>query len=143
LLDSRALHSTSRPLADKPTDTDRTADLWAGYRQQADRPDRFTRWMLERTLALLDGRPGCRDIEELIAGALLGPPVPPPKPVDSRVDLLALELCAEQTLRVLAALDETLDEVGGVPLDDLQAKRVNPWGGFREAWLEHYNQVRE
>ncbi len=98
--------------------------------------------MLERTLAVLAARSqfgeDCADVQQAIKHALAQPPVPPPTPVDSRVDLLALELSVVQTQKVLVALEDTAQ----VELDELQARRVNPWGGFREAWLEHYNQVR-
>lgn len=141
------MRSTFQPLADKPPGTvnQASANDWADYRLQADRVDRFTRWMLERTLAALEafssdesGDLHARTITA-IEQALLQRPVAPPKPVDSRVDLLVLELTAEQTTHVLAALDDTAN----VELDRLQTQRVNPWGGFREAWLEHYNQVRD
>lgn len=114
------------------------SDAWASYRVEADRPDRFTRWMLERTLVLVAGRATLDPaLESLLRNALSAQPVAPPKPVDSRVDLLALELSPAQTRFILACLDDT----AVVPLDELQAKRQNPWGGFHEAWLEHYNQV--
>jgi len=91
--------------------------------------------MLERTLALLVTHGDCEDIQQLIEQALVQVPVSPPKPIDPRVDLLSLELSLDQTRKVLAALDNT----GRVELDEAQARRTNPWGGFREAWLEHYN----
>ena len=136
-------------LADSPVDANSSGpDLvaeWSRYRVEADRPDRFTRWMLERTLALVVGC-GSREvadqavfqaIEQTIINALAMPPVPSPQAVDSRVDLLALELPATQTLAIIGCFENVL----AIPLDDLQLKRKNPWGGFREAWLEHYNQV--
>lgn len=147
--------SIFRPLGSEtttpPGSSQRSVTGWAEYRRQADRSDRFTRWMLERTLSLLSLRlsllPAERDVaygvEMAIKHALSQPPVPRPQTAtrseltDSRVDLLPLELTPSQTSIVLAALEDT----SKAELDELQAKRNNPWGGFREAWLEHYNQV--
>jgi len=136
-----ANHSTSQALANRSSGAAQQdgGAAWAEYRLQADRPDRFTRWMLERTLALLivhiEYEGECEAIQQMIELALLQSPMPPPKPVDPRLDLLSLELSPDQAKLVLAALDDT----SRVELDELQSRRTNPWGGFREAWLEHYN----
>lgn len=121
--------------------SDALAAAWRRYASTADQPDWFTRWTLTRTRAVLVHF-GDSDLAAAVAAldaALEQPPLAPPAPVDARVDMLPLSLSAELALGVAQRFDNAtvLDDV---PLDSLQAKRQNPWGGFREAWLEHYNQ---
>ena len=97
--------------------------------------------MLERTRALVAGssdQPAIRfSISQALDAALVTSPVVPPQPVDSRVDLLPLDLLPKQCQVIL----DCLEDPAAIPLADVQAKRDNPWDGVREAWLEHYNQV--
>lgn len=104
--------------------------------------------MLSRTLAVLHDVEKNSDTSALqSAGARLqrvlddGVPLTAPVPVDSRVEMLKLELTAEEASAVVE-LFRNLDALGPcILLDDLQLARTNPWGGFLEAWVEHYNQV--
>ncbi len=118
---------------------------WRRYRRVADHPVWFTRWMLGRTLVVL-AEPALTDplllsAQIAISRALDSSPLAPPVAVDSRVDMLNVRLTSAQA-RAVAALFVTADRLpDGDQLDDLQRRRMNPWGGFREAWLEHYNHV--
>lgn len=107
--------------------------------------------MLERTLAVLDALARSSHfnpphealperLQSTLEGALNGRPLVPPAPVDPRVDMLFLVLDAEQAKWLASVFEDTRGLVSLVRLDAVQAQRKNPWGGFREAWLEHYNQ---
>jgi len=125
---------------------------WQRYRELADHPAWFTRWMLSRTRLVLehyksafaeDQAPRdlvlCESALDGITKALQQSPASPPSPVDPRVDMLFVALSTSEA-RFVAALFETVDDWPvSPPLDAVQQKRKNPWGGFREAWLEHYN----
>jgi len=125
---------------------DDTQRAWQRYREIADQPDRFTRWMLERSLSVLEvgldrkqaDPQGRSQAYAALTQALLQMPEEPPVPVDRRVDLLQLSLnpvAAKLMVRLFSG------DMNAWPLDAQQENRANPWGGFREAWLEHYNQV--
>lgn len=124
------------------SDADSLASAWQEYRAAADEPGWMTRWMLERTLAVVEQlTPPDTDalIGELRA-TLASSPLPPPTPVDKRVDMLSLQLSPVLAFAVVECFaDEST--LGALALDATQATRKNPWGGFREAWLEHYNQA--
>lgn len=141
---------------------------WRRYKQLVDDPDWFTRWMLERTQAVLMhyeklAAQSIRHPELTAADAALGKsalnaitnalqqaPAVPPAPVDARVDMLQVVLSDAQALFVaelfLRPANKTEDSraavLADVKLDAVQQKRKNPWGGFREAWLEHYNHLQ-
>jgi hypothetical protein len=53
---------------------------WACYKLLCDRPDVLSRAMIERTLVLLDGRPGSAALQRALAGT------PLPKPSGHRLD---------------------------------------------------------
>lgn len=139
------MRSICLPLADLQGEA--LADAWRRYGRTADHPDWFTRWMLMRTLAVLEqgGDAALAAAIAMLRAALLRPPLVPPVPVDARVDMLQLSLPEELALGVAERFANNpgmsgLPSLSDVPLDALQAVRKNPWGGFREAWLAHYNQ---
>ena len=125
---------------------------WRRYKELADHPAWFTRWMLNRTRVVLehykeasreDSVSGdlalCESALAALVTALGQSPAVPPSPVDSRVDMLNIRLTNRQAGFVAALFDSEDALPTGLQLDAIQKKRQNPWGGFREAWLEHYN----
>ena len=102
---------------------------WERYKQICDRPDVFSRWMLEQTRELLDASHA-----ELLDSALAAPALD--KPPDHRggaaTDMYELALEREAVIvisaRVAAAVDRGLYT---------SATRARGLGGFREAWMEY------
>jgi len=111
--------------------------------------------MLSRTKAVLEGYPTavsakhqlgaralCESALSAVTRALKQRPAAPPEPVDSRVDMLFIALTSHEA-QFVASLFRSAEAVPfGIALDAIQQKRNNPWGGFREAWLEHYNHCK-
>ena len=126
---------------------------WQTYKALCDRPEVFTRWMIERTLVVIEqslaGKQGDQNTRELgqaksaLMSLLTQTPLAPPQPVDPRVDMLLLRLPKIEAQAIVDLFDDAALLPGGDWLDAVQQKRENPWGGFREAWLEHYNHCDE
>ncbi len=57
--------------------------------------------------------------------------------------MLFVALTNSQARFVSALFDDPDALPAGSLLDAVQKKRENPWGGFREAWLEHYNYCND
>jgi|GEM_PF-5122369 len=136
---------------------------WQRYKALADHPAWFTRWMLQRTQVVLEHCRGasqevfteaskgdsvsrdlalCEGALGAVVEALGQSPAEPPSPVDPRVDMLFVVLTNSQAHFVAALFDSADALPTGPLLDATQQKRKNPWGGFREAWLEYcaYNK---
>lgn len=112
---------------------------WSRYRELSDRPDYWTRWMLEETLTLLRSRASASGGEDLaetvlarLEAALAGDPLPKPDGHRGGVvtDMLALELAQHEAHWVAVVIRRAVAEgqrtSGGRRL-----------GGFREAWDEY------
>ena len=100
---------------------------WDRYKQLSDQPNVFSRWMLERSSALL-GDPD----RELVRRALAGPALA--KPSDHKggaeTDMFQLELCVELRRRIVVAVEAAKRE-GRTTYDG------GGLGGFVEAWVEY------
>lgn len=127
---------------------------WQTYKALCDQPEVFTRWMIERTLVVIEQVLQKQDNQEIreakkaqelvqartsLVNLLGQTPLTPPQPVDRRVDMLQLRLPKSQVQAIVDLFADVASLPAGEWLDAMQQKRQNPWGGFREAWLEHYN----
>ena len=106
---------------------------WATYRALCDAPQRFTRWMLAESAALLSSQA----LRQALESALDSDPLE--KPEDhkggAQTDVFLLTLSAAQTEAVLASIRDAITRgqltTGGRNL-----------GGFEAAWSEYHEWIR-
>ena len=106
---------------------------WPEYRNLCDRPDYWSRWMIEQTIELLDDLDR-RSLAEPLARALLSRPLE--KPVGHKGGAAAdmhHVVCGTQTRHAIA--DAMLDaQRAGLTTSGTRARGL---GGFAEAWREY------
>jgi len=104
---------------------------WPTYKRLCDRPDVWSRWMLEQTHALVTDA----ELRARLA-AFLGT-TPLAKPADHRggatTDMFALDLGVHEVVHIRAAIEAARDR--GETTD---ATRARGLGGFVEAWAEYH-----
>ena len=104
---------------------------WTSYKALCDRPDVWSRWMLEQTRELLDG-----PARLCLAAALARSPLP--KPADHKggpaTDMLVLQLTGQRRREVLEAVRCAVS-AGRTT----SAPRDRGLGGFVESWQEYAN----
>ena len=102
---------------------------WTNYKRLCERPDTWSRWVLEQTCELLDAA-----LAQALRAAMAGEPVA--KPADhnggSDTDMFVLRLGAKHRRAVLDAVRAARDR-GQTTL----ATRSRGLGGFVEAWREY------
>jgi len=112
---------------------------WSRYRELSDRPDHWTRWMLEQTLVLLRSDPAATAGEAAAAAVLRRLEAalqrePLPKPHDHRggevTDMLVLDLAHDEALRVAVVVRRAV-------ADGWRTPGGRGLGGFQEAWDEY------
>lgn len=107
---------------------------WQTYKALSDRPDVFSRWMLEASIELLTS-----DRQKvLLRGALARKPLP--KPVDHRggpaTDMFIVAIAIDQ-------LDLIVEEVCNAVTHDRRGAQTQArgLGGFMAAWTEYQRYV--
>ena len=104
---------------------------WPAYKRLCDRPDVWSRWMLEQTAALLADA----DLRARLAAHARTAPLD--KPSDHRggsaTDMFTLDLTPDEAERILAALESARSKG-----DTTIATRARGLGGFVEAWAEYH-----
>lgn len=102
---------------------------WDRYKRICDRPDVFSRWMLEQTRELVEA-----DLALRLAAVQDGLPVE--KPADhlggAPTDMFALTLSVLEVERICLAIESAI--TAGVTTS---ATRRRGLGGFQEAWTEY------
>lgn len=106
---------------------------WARYRALCDRPDVMSRWLLERTAAVLDAE-GAHDLARHIRTPLAGSPLPRPQdhrgPAD--LDMFPVRWSPAIVAESVARL-EALNDRGGLDL----ALGLRSARGVVAAWREY------
>ena len=101
---------------------------WVTYKALCDRPDYWSRWMLEQT-ALIVEQAGAGSVSAKLRSAYEGKPLE--KPADHKgpieTDMFALTLTKSERAEVVCALDSARWD----------AKLTNS-AGFVAAWLEYF-----
>ena len=104
---------------------------WTAYKARCNRPDAWSRWMLEQTLELLAGRP---DLAVPLRRAMAGVPLAKPQghKGGAATDMFVLDLD-------LAAASAIAKCVAAAAAEGLETRgtRGRGLGGFREAWREY------
>jgi len=102
---------------------------WDRYKQICDRPNVFSRWMLEQTRELVDA-----DLALRLAAVQDASPIE--KPFDHQggaaTDMFALMLSDVEVERICLTIESAI--AAGVTTS---ATRRRGLGGFREAWTEY------
>ena len=104
---------------------------WASYKALCDRPDHWSRWMLDECADLL-ARVGETDLIAILESATESPPLA--KPAGHRgppeTAMHRLNLAPEHRAQIAAA-------VRGAKARGLKTSRGRDLGGFDEAWQEY------
>lgn len=104
---------------------------WATYKKLCQRPDHWSRWMLEQSLELLRGAP---HLARPLRFALGGTPLakPPGHRGGAETDMLRLELDSATAQAILAVVEQAAAQ--GAQTSGTQGRGL---GGFAEAWREY------
>jgi hypothetical protein len=104
---------------------------WPAYKRLCDRPDVWSRWMLEQSAALVRDAALFERIRAHTGNASLE------KPADHRggapTDMFQLDLTLAEVARILAAIEEA--RARGVTTTATSRRGL---GGFVEAWSEYH-----
>lgn len=103
---------------------------WAAYKELCQRPDCWSRWMLEQSLELLSGAPA---LARPLRLALDGTPLakPPGHRGGAETDMLRLELDGATVQAIVAVVEQAVAQ--GKRTSGTQDRGL---GGFVEAWRE-------
>jgi len=108
---------------------------WSSYKRLCDRPDTWSRWMLQQTRELLTG-----PLAEQLGAALAGRPIA--KPEDHRgsnaTDMFVLELSVASRLDILSVIESA--QRAGLTTSATVGRGL---GGFLEAWREYAHWTNE
>ena len=110
---------------------------WATYKERCNRPDAWSRWMLEQTLELLADLP---DLATPLRGALASAPLAKPQghKGGAATDMFVLHLDPAAAFAIAKQVEAAV--VKGMETSGTRGRGL---GGFQEAWREFAESIHQ